>query len=118
MNPIRERAAQAVRDLPDSVRVGAFDMAIVKWDAAAAAGAHAFGEFCANTQEIRIQSGMPSPTKAVDTMIHELGHAIYWCFYIEDEDKEERTVGTMSGAWTQVFRDNPWLLDWIKENLS
>lgn len=49
----------------------------------------------------------------VDTVLHEVTHAIYWAYVIEDKDEEERIVTTMARAWTQVWRDNPDLLGWL-----
>jgi hypothetical protein len=68
-------------------------------------------------QTIRIQRHMATPQKAVDTFMHEVLHALYWAYGIRDEDKEERTVGAMSTALMTCYRDNPWLLDWIREAL-
>lgn len=66
---------------------------------------------------IRLDGGM-NPIKAVDTLLHEINHAIYWAYGINDDDKEERVVGTFATAWTQVFRDNPRLLQYITESLK
>jgi hypothetical protein len=57
---------------------------------------------------------MPSTAKAADTLLHEAGHAIYATYGLAEEDKEERIVGAFATAWAQVFRDNPWLLAWLK----
>jgi len=35
-----------------------------------------------------------------------------------NKDSEERTVSVMASGYTQVFRDNEWLLPWIKKNLN
>ena len=51
--------------------------------------------------------------KVLDTLLHELNHAVYWAYGMEDEDKEERIVGTMATAWAQIFRDNPEFVAWI-----
>lgn len=59
-----------------------------------------------------------APTKMVYTLIHEINHAIYWAYKLDDEDKEERIVSTFATAWTQIYRDNPALMDFIKEKLN
>ena len=33
-----------------------------------------------------------------------------------NKDSEERTVSVMASGYTQVFRDNEWLLPWMKKN--
>lgn len=109
---------KAIESLPDHVRVGGFDFAIVKWGAHAATAAQRWGECSTIEQMIRVQLNMPTPFKAVDTVLHEITHALYWVYGIHDDDKEERIVGAMASAWMQIYRDNPWLLDWIKDALK
>lgn len=110
MNPIQK--------LPSKIRVGAFDFVIEKWSEHQAASKSRYGEFSSMDQRIGIQLTFPSPAKAVDTFIHEIMHAIYWAYGIEDDDKEERTVSMLSSGWVQVYRDNPWLADWIRTTLA
>ena len=106
---------RASRSLPSSIRVAAYDIAMEKWSSHAAAAASRWGEFSAAELTIRVQAVMPSVAKLIDTVLHEIGHAIYWAYGLEDEDREERIVGTMATAWTQVWRDNPLLLLWLNE---
>lgn len=115
-DPIAEQkfARDLINKLPNTVRVGAFDFLIDKWSPARSAERHAYGECSTVEQRISIQLDHVTRFKAVDTVLHELGHAIYWAYGLEDEDKEERIVSTMSTGWTSIYRDNPWLLDWIK----
>lgn len=103
----------AIDALPSSVRVGPFDYAIAKWDAAKAISSPNWGECSPSQMTIGLTADMPSRMRAVDTFVHEVGHAIYSAYGMEDEDKEERIVLTFARGWSQVFRDNPALLDWI-----
>ena len=100
--------------LPQSVRVAAFDIAIIAWPHTAAAAAAKFGEFSSLELCIRVDASV-APIKLIDTLIHEINHAIYWAYGIDDADKEERLVATMATAWTQIYRDNPALLTMIRE---
>ena len=50
--------------------------------------------------------------------MHEINHAIFWAYCIQNEDKEERVVSTMATAWTQIFRDNPKILRFIQTCVS
>lgn len=110
-----ERARAMVDRLPVSMRIGAFDISIERWTSMQTVSRQRYGEFAGSELRISIQHDMPSRLKAADTMLHELGHAIYWIFGIEDADKEERIVNLASTGWLCVYRDNPWLLDWLKE---
>ena len=114
----RERALALVKKLPPSIRVGAYDFELEKWHALTAAAVRRWGECSCTEMIIRIQQDMPTRIKAADTLIHEISHAIWWAFGVEDEDKEERTVNLSASGWTCVYRDNPWLLDWLKEAVA
>lgn len=103
--------------LPNSVRVGAFDFRIEDWSPTAAHAERKFGDFCSLQCLIRVDSSV-NPMKVLDTLIHEINHAIYWAYCLEAQDNEERTVGTMSTAWVQVYRDNPDLIRFIESTVN
>lgn len=106
-------AAGPVQSLPRSIRIGPFDYQIEKWAPLASLAVHRWGECSSTELVLRIQVDMPSPQKAIDTFLHEVSHAIFHVFGVEDGDKEERIVGLTATAWVQVYRDNPWLLKWL-----
>ena len=114
----RERALALVKKLPPSIRVGAYDFEIEQWHANKAAGARRWGECSCTEMRISIQQDMPCRVQTVHTLVHEINHAVWWAFGVEDEDKEERTVNLSANGWTCVYRDNPWLLDWLKEAVA
>ena len=103
----------AINKLPGHITVGPFDMEIVRMDACRSHAEESFGQFRAAEQQILIQHDMPTAIKAVDTFIHEVNHAIWWVYSLEEDDKEERIVTIMATAWTQIFRSNPWLAGWL-----
>jgi hypothetical protein len=109
---------QAVEALPRSLRVGPFDFGIEKLSAQRAIGKDCFGEFSSCEGHVALQLDMPSPAKAADTLLHEAGHAIYSTYALAEEDKEERVVAVFATGWAQVFRDNPWLLQWLERSLA
>lgn len=78
------------------------------------------GCYTTNTGDIVINS-RDGNVEMVNTVLHEALHAVTHNYgmreIIDDEDKEEYIVTTLGNALTQVFLDNPALLDWIKENL-
>jgi hypothetical protein len=115
-DPVAEQkfASELVKRLPAKIRVGPFDFAIEKWSPSRSAERSSYGECSTIEQRISIQIDHVTRFKAVDTVLHEISHAIFWAYGIEDEDKEERIVGTSASAWAAVYRDNPWLIDWIK----
>lgn len=103
----------AVEALPEFIRIGPFNFAITKMSENRASSERRYG-FCSTVeQEIGIQRNVPSAQKAVDTFLHEINHAIYYAYDLQDDDKEERTCGSMATAMVQIFRDNPWVAEWI-----
>jgi hypothetical protein len=104
-------------NLPRSLRIGAYDIAIVPMTPAQVQAAGASGSFSPAELIIRIEP-IGNPVAVVDTLLHEIGHAIYHAYLLESADPEERTVATMATAWTQIYRDNPGLLDWISGMLE
>lgn len=103
--------------LPKKIVIAGFDITFEPLTHYEANEKHSWGEFAANQQKIRIDETIPTPYKLIDTLLHEIGHAIYWAYGIYDDDKEERIVSTFATAWMQVYRDNPWLLDYIGDKL-
>ena len=54
----------------------------------------------------------------LDTLLHEISHAIWWAMDLKDEDKEEEIVRRMSTGWSMVYVDNPRLLEYIEESVD
>jgi Zn-dependent peptidase ImmA (M78 family) len=105
-----------LKSLPDSIRVGSFDIAlrVRKLDSA-----KFLGTYSATKAAIELNPGHPNVQSAVDTLLHELGHAIFDLYGLDgDTDTEERIVATQAKAWVGIIRDNPWLLDKLKEALT
>lgn len=104
--------------LPKKIKVAAFDMSIEPMSISEAHVRNRWGEFTALTQTIRIEDPFPHQHKHLDTTFHELLHAIYWAYGIEEGDNEERTVSTIATGLTQVLRDNPKLVKFITDVLN
>ena len=92
---------------PEILRIGPFDyrVKIVK-------KLKDWGEFSSRKCVIRLRSKM-SPAWAIDTVKHEISHAIWHTYHLKRGDGEERIVTVMATGWTQVYRNNPKLLKWI-----
>ncbi len=104
-------------NLPQAIKIAAFDIKIEEWKPISASANRRYGEFSSMESNIRIDTSV-NYIKIVDTLLHEISHAIYWAYGMEDEDKEERIVATFATAWTQIYRDNPFLLQWIHATLN
>lgn len=106
-----------LKALPSWVRVGPFQVEI-RIDVIPGDAYTYFGEYSFDTQVIRLNPlAISSSRRLADTLIHEIGHAIFDIYGLAEADGEERTVRTLSTAWIQVYGDNPWLLGWLSRAL-
>ena len=103
--------------LPDVIKVGPYDFVIEEWTPRMAAANERYGECSCQELTIRIDSSLV-PIKMADTLLHELLHAVWWVWGIDDGDNEERTVHKLAIGLTAVWRDNPGLLDWFDAQTS
>lgn len=98
--------------LPPKIKVACFDIDIIAWGSSAANARRAYGEFSNEEKLIRIDTTVDR-WQVFSTLLHEINHAVYCAYGIQDEDKEERIVDVMGNAWAQIYRDNPHLVEWI-----
>ena len=99
---------------PMKVKIGAIDFDVLFLPL----NEEIFGDFSYINSRIRIEKNLKGPS-LVDTLLHEIGHGIFAVYQLKgNKDSEERTVSVMATGYTQVLRDNEWLLPWIKKNLS
>ena len=76
-----------------------------------------FGDFSYINSRIRIEENLKG-SALVDTVLHEILHAIWKLGQLKDKrEDEERAVAIMATYLTQVLRDNPTMLNWLKKNL-
>tara|TARA_R100000742_G_C4249822_1_gene68258 strand:+ start:478 stop:810 length:333 start_codon:yes stop_codon:yes gene_type:complete len=83
-----------------------------------------YGEYDHRKNTITIQNGL-DPLDEANTVIHEVLHAIAYINSLtvsgqplDSENKEEITINQMTNGLMQVFRDNKWLLTYLKEKLK
>lgn len=100
--------------IPESIKVAGLDIEVELMSPREAHAGTEFGHFSSPELIIKIDETLPR-WKMVDTLLHEVGHAIYFIYKIDDDDKEERIVSVQGTAWTQVFRDNPSLIKFISD---
>ena len=105
-----------LKRLPKVVRVGPYDFKVELMGSRREIGTGNMGEFSSAEFMIRIAGELPSIMLVLDTLLHEICHAICFAYHIRESDDEERTVSLMGTGWAQVYRDNPSLLAWIAES--
>ena len=104
-------------DLPEKVKVAGIDVKLIDWCPEEADEFGAYGIFSAGRSLIKVDTSKDE-VKVIETLIHEVLHAICAGYHIREDDDEERTVSVMATGLTQVFRDSPELLDLIIEHLG
>jgi hypothetical protein len=96
--------------LPKQVKVGPYTFQINARGRSWFRDTESYGQMVASELEIDIVIH-PKPIVVLDTLIHEIFHAIWYVSHLQEkDDDEERIVCTMATAWTAVLRDNPDLL--------
>ena len=107
-------------NLPSTVRIGPFDVAfeIKRGDVGEDGEDKIVGYFNQLEMLVRIKDKFRTPPQHVEVVIHELLHAMWMVWGLQDGDAEERVVGAFAVALTQCLRDNPQLVAWIDERLG
>lgn len=100
-------------ELPGSIRLGPFDIELAVRNGEGGDLTKNWGEFSSNRQVINIDRTIADTVRFVEVLVHEITHAIYWAYGVEEQDKQERIVLTLARPWLQIYRDNPWLLKWL-----
>jgi len=80
---------------------------------------HVLGFFSGNEQLIAIRSDLNKrPAQEANILLHEVMHGIgyHTNIFVDIPDKEERIVDTFSNGLTMVLRDNPELVDYLKDS--
>ncbi len=104
-------------DLPKKIKIGYADFNISFFNKPPKDGfVSNMGETWVQGHNIRINENQ-NYEECVNTIIHEILHAISYMWYInfKTDSEEERIVSMFANALTTVFKDNPELIDWIKE---
>lgn len=115
-----------VKGLPSTVRIGYKDVRIKyvrpdfkKWEMT-----DCFGEYDYRQNVIQIQHDLCGQEMA-NTIVHEIMHAAVQVAGLNQEkaplekpEFEEAVVNQLTNVMMGVFRDNPWMIDMIKNQLE
>jgi hypothetical protein len=109
-----EFARELIERLPPTMRVGAYDFRLIPVRGNVASSSGDRGAMSSQCQEIRFKEDLPTRYEAVEVVLHELMHALWWVSDLEDKPEEEHAVAMFGMNLMGVFRDNPWLIHWIQ----
>lgn len=103
-----------IDQLPRTIRVGPFDIRIEPVDDLGGS----WGTYEGAKLLLQVERGVQCRFRALDTVIHEINHAIWTTYGLGENEPEERAATVLATGWTQVYRDNPLLLAWIAARLA
>ena len=98
----------------ESVRIGHRRYRIQEWSDAELVTTDSYGQCDKQRGIIYICTHLDAIVVA-DTFLHEIMHAVWHEYNLQDDDREERIVHTLATGLTQVMHDNPELLTWLKK---
>ena len=101
--------------LPKTIRLGAFDIDVICKEGVEVGGRLAHGCWRGSDQVIELDTKNISNRHLLCVLLHELNHALFWYFEIIPSAKEEQIVSCLSTGWTEIYRNNPKLVEWIKK---
>ena len=112
--------------LPTSVKIGYRDIEIqyVSPDFKTEEMTDCYGQYKAREGLIQLQPDICGQELS-NVMLHECLHAVIYSSglsqaksCLKEEDDEEIVVNQLTNYLMGAFRDNPWLLDFIKNNMN
>jgi len=112
------------KNVPEKVKIGYQDV-LIEWSSASfSKPSDSYGEYDHRKNTISIQNELSDLDEA-NTLLHEILHGIVYINSLtvggqplDKEDKEEVVINQMTNGLMQVFRDNRWLLDFLKEKIK
>ena len=100
----------------DKIKVGPFDISVVSLFPEDKE--ECLGQFSPFDLTVELREDYTTQQQEAETLLHELLHAIWYTMAIAAErEVEEKVVGPMSVGLAMVIRDNPDLINWIREKL-
>ena len=104
------------------IKIGYQKYDIDIWPESFATTEEAVGEFFNIDRMIGLRGDYVDTLHGANTLLHEVMHGIVYQYgmvqTMEKFDKEEKIVNTLTNGIMNVFVDNPWLMEYIKEQID
>ena len=101
-----------IKYIPESIRVAGHNLIVEKYGLDTAVVGGLYGAFHAMRGKILICDELDK-ISCLDTLIHELGHAIFFFYGLAEDSDEETVVNQMGIGWAQIWVDNPALVKFL-----
>ena len=89
-----------------SIRIGYRQYQVKAWSDAELLTTESYGQ-CDKQRAIIYVCTHLDDDLVADTLLHEILHAIWHEYGLQDDDREERIVHTLASGFIQVMKDNP-----------
>ena len=106
------------------IKIGYQDVTIERETTTFQKQSDCYGEYDHRKNTITIQNGL-EPLDEANTVVHEILHGIAYINSLtasgqplDSENKEEIVINQITNGLVQVFRDNKWLLPYLKDKLK
>jgi hypothetical protein len=111
-----EYAADIFKGLPRRMQVGAFVFRVLLESSEHELLAEAFGRCDTDNRRIYVRQDMDAEL-ALNTVVHELSHAVNWVYGVNDDSTEEQFTGQHTNGLIDLWMRNPRLVLWITKTL-
>ena len=116
---IKEEQKTKLGDLEKKIKIGYQDVSVERDTTTFQKQSDAYGEYDHRKNTISIQNGL-SPLDEANTLLHEILHGVAYINSLtqtgeplDEGNREEMVINTMTNGLSQVFRDNKWLLPYF-----
>lgn len=110
--------AELLAKMPDKIRVGTQEYTVSAVSGLTSDEGEVNGLCEPQHLRIGVDDGLVSKALVVDTLFHEVLHAIWDERSLPNKPNEERAVRSLATGIVGLFQDNPKLLTWIKQGLK
>jgi hypothetical protein len=110
-------AADVFKGLPRRIQVGQFGFRVLIEPETHEMLTEAFGRCDTTARRIFLRAGM-DPALALNTVCHEVTHAVNWVMDLEDGATEEAFTSRHTNGLIDVWMRNPRLFAWISKTLE
>jgi len=100
--------------LPDKIKVGPYTFDIAERTEAWHRQTGDYGSMVFEDLQINIVTSHRPRALVVDTLIHEIFHAIWEAGHLTDKDDEEKIVATLATWWLLTWNENEELQKFVK----
>ena len=101
-------------ELPDKIKIGPYLFDIAERNEAWHRQTGDYGSMVFEDLQINVVTSHRPHALVVDTLVHEVFHAIWEAGHLTDKDDEEKIVATLATWWLLTWNENEELQKFVK----